>query len=68
MARGGWMPRSPAGWFVFALVEFLVVVGLLATFLPETWPLPLQAGIAVGAFAGLVVLNLRLQRRSGGPR
>ena len=55
--------RTPIGWFVVGLVEFLLVVAVLGAVLPEGWPPALQGGIAIGAFVGLVAFNLWWQRR-----
>jgi len=67
----GWLRdllRAPLGWFIFGLVEFLLVVGILLAVVPDRWPVGLQAALAIAAFVGLVVFNLWMQRRLFRPR
>ncbi|HEY7477863.1 MAG TPA: hypothetical protein VIB62_06455 [Actinomycetota bacterium] len=62
------MLRTPTGWFVFGLLEFLVVAALLVWIVPAGWPAAVQAGVTIAAFVGLVAFNLWLQRRWSRPR
>ena len=57
---------NPTAWLAFQLVEFIVMIRVLALVLPgdpATYPTWVKALVLVGVFAGLFALNYALRRR-----
>ena len=61
-----WLPRSPTGWFLLTLAEYLIAIALFRWLLPDGLPFWVGLPVFVGTIAGLLWLNLRLARRTRG--
>ena len=66
MAPRRWLPRSPMAWFLLTLAEYLIAIALFRWLLPDGLPLWVGLPVLVGTVGGLLWLNLRLARRTGG--
>jgi hypothetical protein len=59
-----WLPRSPTGWFLLTLAEYLIAIALVRWLLPDGLPIWAGLPVFVGTIVGLLWLNLRLARRT----
>ena len=55
--------RSPTGWFLLNLAEYLVAIALFRWLVPEGVPFWAGLLIFVGTIAALVWVNVRIARR-----
>jgi hypothetical protein len=55
--------RSPLGWFMVNLAEYVLVVALWRWLIPDDLPLGIGIAVFIAVIVALTTLNLRLARR-----